>query len=368
MGQVVFAPGNPFTSLFMQDPLFHYSLFPLPTNIRLDEKRRLNRVYYPRTRKILTNNYQVMTFYDARVDYFTDRQFQDLADVFREDGMVSFTVHSLSWWIWQNSVLLDVSPINDYKFRFESTWRVSFRDRYPISQPFVELGIEKVTGWEYAILDVKQSAKIWADMVPQNTPWLVSWRPGDGNAGLQWVFGDKYDNLWWGKSGQARDRNPYVLEFATNLILYSLDRDLISDIHARREAKRMLSIFRTRELLIISMLNWAENFGANTFSISMSLSELEEKFEEAVDRYLEQDYNAATTFMDELDNTVTEISARAERMKDQALFWVYLSEWLVVTSVAMVAGFLLWTLMVKRSLYRPVGGTRISDTEHRGTP
>jgi hypothetical protein len=264
-----------------------------------------------------------------------------------------------------NSVLLDVSPIDDYKFRFESTWRVRFRDKYPISQPFVELGIEKVAGWEFAILDVKQEAKIWADMVPGNYPWLVSWRPGEGNAGLQWVFGDKFDNSWWGKAGTALNSNPYALEFATNLILYSLDRPLIADIHARREAKRMLSIFRTRELLIISMLNWAEKFGANTFQVSMSLTELEDKFEDAVDRYLEQDYAAATTFMEELDLKVSEISVWAERVKDEALFWVYIIEWLVVTSVSLIAGFSLWTLMVKRRLYRPTRGTRVSVSEHR---
>ena len=97
MGQVVFAPWNVFTSLFMQDPLFQYSLYPLPTNVRSDEKRRLDRVYYPRTRKMLADSFEVIVFYDARVDHFSSRQFEDLADVFREDGMVSFAVHSLSW-------------------------------------------------------------------------------------------------------------------------------------------------------------------------------------------------------------------------------------------------------------------------------
>ncbi len=281
--------------------------------------------------------------------------------------MVSVTVHSLSWSVWQNTVLLDVSPITDYRFRFESNWRVHFREKTPVFQPFVDLGIEKVTGWEYAMIDVRQEAKIWADIVPQNTPWLVSWRPGEGNAGMQWVFGDKFDNSWWAKTTQARGRNPYALEFATNLLLHSLDRPLIGDIHARREAKRLLSIFRTRELMVLSMLNWAERFGANTFRISRSLSELEEEFEDAVDRYLEQDYAAATSFMQELDLRVSEISARAEKLKDQALFWVYISEWLIVTSVAMVAGFSLWTLMVKRRLYRPARETRVRISEHRET-
>jgi hypothetical protein len=356
MGQFV-EYWNPFTSLFIDDPLFSYSLYPLPTWIRPDEKRRLDRVYYPRTRKALTESFQVIIFRDARIDHFSPRQYHDLEYVFREAGMASVAVHSLSWDIWYGTVLFDISPISGYRFRFNSPWRVRFRtNRDPVFLPFVELGIEKVWGAEYGIMDIKQGTIVWADMVPQNTPWLVSWRPGGGNSGMQWVFADKFDLSWWATA--PRGNNLYAPDLATNLLLYSLKRPLISDIHARREAKRMLSIFRTRELMILSMLNWAERFGANTYKASTSLSELEEQFENVVEHYLEQDYAITTSFMEELDLKVSEISELAEGLKDQALFWVYVFEWIMITSVSMIAGFILWSLMVKRRLYRPVPGTR----------
>lgn len=359
MGQVVTAPYNPFTSLFLQDPLFRYGLYPLPTNINPTEKKKLDRVYYPRTSKMLTESYDVIVFYDARVDYWTSRQFRDIDYAFREAGMVSVTVHSLSWSVWEPTILYDLSPISDYDSRYHKSWKMRFRrERPPVFLPFAEIGLEKAVGSAYAILTAKEGATIWADMLPTNTPWLVSWKPGGGNAGMQWVFGDKFDGEWWGTLSGHRDTNKYTLDFATDLLLYSLDRPLISDIHARREARQQLSTFRTRKLLVLSMMDWAERCGANTLSLSKDLIELEQEAEKAEELYLEQDYDGAISFIKEVDSRVSEISAEAKRIKDQALFWVYVSEWLSVTSVSLVTGFVLWTLMVRRRIYKPAGGTR----------
>jgi len=359
MGQVVTAPYNPFTSLFIEDPLFNYGLYPLPTNINLRDKKKLDRVYYPRTADTLAESYDVIVFYDARVDHWTSRQFRDIGEVFREAGMVSVAVHSGSWTVWEGTTLYDLSPISDYDSRYHKPWRMRFRrEREPVFLRFIDLGLEKAIGSAYAILTVKDGATIWADMVPQGTPWLVSWSPGGQNAGLQWVFGDKFDAGWWGVRPEHLGKNRYSLDFATNLLLYSLDRPLIGDIHARREARQMLSTLRTRKYLVLSMLDWAERFGARTLPISRGLLELERDAEEAVDLYLEQEYAAAISFIDELDSRVSDLGLEATRIKDQALFWVFISEWLAVTSVSLVAASVLWSLMVRRRMYRPAGGTR----------
>jgi hypothetical protein len=359
MGQVVSAPHNPFTSLFLQDPLFTYGLFPLPTNIGVTDKRKLDRVYYPRTEKVLTSTYDVIVFYDARVDYWTPRQFQDIDHAFREAGMVSVTVHSVSWSVWEPTILYDLSPISDYDSRYHMPWRMRFRrEREPVFLPFAELGLEEAAGSAYAILSVKEGATIWADMLPHNTPWLVCWKPGGGNAGMQWVFGDKFDRGWWGVVPEHLDANRYSLDFATNLLLHSLDKPLIVDVLARREARRMLSVFRSRKLLVLSMLDWAERFGANTLPLSQGLVELEEEAEGAVRLYLGQDYAGAISFIEELDSRVSSLSVEAGRIKDQALFWVFFSEWLAVTGVSLVTAFVLWSLMVKRRMFKPVEGTR----------
>jgi hypothetical protein len=360
IGDSVTAPWNPFASLFVQDPLFTYGLYPLG-HVSEDEKRKLDRVYYPRTGEMLARAYDFMVFRDARVTHFTPRQFSELEHVFREEKMGSVAVHSLSWDVaWLPTVLYDLSPISDYQFRFSVPWGVRLRrEREDVFLPFADLGIERAIGMEYGIMTVKQGATVWGDMWPQDLPWLVSWEPDGGNPGMKWVFADKFDSSWWGTAPGSRGSNPYAIDLATNLILHSLDRPLVTDVLARREARDLFSALRSRKILILSMLSWAESFGANIFSLSERLSQIEEESVDAVEDYLEQDYGSAISFLESLGPTVYDISEQARRLKDQALFWVYVSEWLAVTSAAMLSGFALWTLMIKRRMYRAVGETRL---------
>ncbi len=170
---------------------------------------------------------------------------------------------------------------------------------------------------------------------------------------------DKFDVTWWGTVPGARETNPFALDLATNLLLYSLDRDLISDIHARREARRLLSTFQSRKILILSVLDWAEKFGASILDLTDRLGELEEAAEAAVDDYLDQDYASTIQFMESMLSEATEMTAAALQRKDEALYWVYISEWLSVTSAGVLAGVMVWSLMVRRRKFREVGRTRL---------
>jgi len=356
---------NPFTALFVQDPLFTYRAYPLPPDLTDAEKRKLDRVYYPRTGKELVENYDAIIFRDARIQHFTSRQFRDLDYAFREAGTVSVTAHGPSWdHAWSISTLYDLSPVSEFRIRFYLPWRVRFRKgRDPVFTPFIELGMERVLGQAYGLMKAKQGATVWADMVPQNAPWLVSWRPGGKDAGMQWVFADKFDTSWWGLAYGARENNPYALDLATNLLLHSSGRNLISDIHARREARHLLSNFQAQKLLILSMLEWAEDFGANIFPLSERLTAIEMEEGKAVDYYLSQDYDSTISFMDSLGDKISEIGQDAVRLKDSALLWVYISEWFIVSSVLLISGVALWSLMVRRRIFRPVDVTRLFQVE-----
>jgi len=362
MGERVDPAGNAFTASFIQDPLFRYAAYPLPPDLSDAEKRKLDRVYFPRTRKILVESFDAIIIRDARIGHFTSNQFRDLDYVFREAGMASVTIHGPSWeQVWSVvTTLYELSPVDNFKIRFYEPWRVVFRrEREPVFLPFIELGMEKVVGEAYGTMEAKQGATVWADMQPQDVPWLVSWRPGGTEAGLQWVFADKFDAAWWGLGYGTRDTNPYSIDLATNLLLYSLGKPLISDIHARRKARSLLYGFKAQKILILSLMDWAEDFGANTRSLSSQLAILESEAEGAAGSYLVQDYATAIGLMESHLARMGEISREAVRLKDQAMFWVYLSEWLATTSVAIASGTVLWSLMMRRSLYRAVEATRI---------
>ncbi len=359
IGHFTYVWYNPFRILFLRDPMFDYSLYPLPPDLSDNDKRKLDRVYYPRTREMLLNSYDLFVFHDARIEHFIPRQIHDLDYAFREAGVSAMNGLCLAWdSAWLPTILSDLVPISQNEnFRYAS-YTVDFvRDRDPVFLPFLGYDIEKVVGSQLTEMTPRQGAVVWGHMRPQGFPWLVSWRPGGNQAGMQWVIAHIFDS-WWDEN-----LNPYVPDMATNLIFYSMGRDLIADIQGRREARRLFSTFQAKKSLILSLMEWADRLGANTLSLSDRLQEIEVEMEGAMDSYIEQDYAATISFLNGLSSRIGDISDEAVRLKDEAMLWVYVSEWLVVTSTAVVAGTIVWSLMIRRRLYRSVEATRFGGTD-----
>ncbi|MBU7004733.1 MAG: hypothetical protein HXS50_04150, partial [Theionarchaea archaeon] len=253
---------------------------------------------------------------------------------------------------------------------------VSFdRNREPVFLSFLEFGVEDVVGSAVAEMDVKQGAKVWGVMrsvsggrlkgwiygyMGEDPPWLVSWKPGGGNPGEQWVLAQL--NHWPGTGGDwlSDENNPNALDIAANMIFYSLDMPLISDIMTRREARRLFTNLQSQKSVILSMMEWAETFGADIAPISKRLMDLEREMEGAIDDYIDQDYPAAIVFLQSVSTRVAGMSDDTVRLKDRALFWVYVIEWSVTTATILIFGMLTWTLMVRRWLYRQVSQTRLT--------
>jgi len=356
IGHSMYVWSNPFRILFLRDPAFDHSLYPLPPDLCDDDKRKLDRVYYPRTRELLVNGYDLMVFHSARIQHFVPRQIHDLDHAFREEGMVAMNGLSLAWdTAWVPTILSDLLPISEHEgFHFQGYTVDLVRERDPVLTPFLDYGVEKVVGTQITTMVVRQGAVVWGYMRPQNLPWLVSWRPGGTRAGMQWVVAHIFDS-WW-----SEEYNPYGLDVATNMIFYSLDMPLVSDIPARREARRLFTIYQGQKSLVLSMMEWADNLGVNTVPLSDRLFEIEVEMEESMDSYLEQDYPSTISFLNSLSPRVVEIAEEAVRLKDEAMLWIYVSEWLVVSSAGIISGFVLWTLMIRRRMFREVKATRFA--------
>lgn len=346
---------NPFWILSIDDPLLIFDAYPLPSDLSTKDKRKLDRVYYPRTREALLD-YDLMVFHGARIEHLISRQVHDLDYAFREAEMAAFCGLTGLGLGWVGPILLEVIPIIEREVSpYYRSYRPEFRrNQDPVFTPFLKYGIENVFGNIYTEMYVKQGATVWADIVPYDLPWLVSWRPGGGNPGVLWTVAHIFDG-WWDEKN-----NPYSLDVATNMIFYSLDMELISDIPARREARRMFRNVRVQMSLILSVMNWADSFGANTVSLSDRLIGLEKEAEKAADDYIAQDYEPAISFLESLSEEVKLTTKEAVRLKDEALLWVYLVEWLAVSGTGTGCGFILWTLMVRRRSFKEVETTRLT--------
>jgi hypothetical protein len=141
-------------------------------------------------------------------------------------------------------------------------------------------------------------------------------------------------------------------------VWFSTGRDLPTDPLRLHEFRTGLYNFRIRESILISLLEFAERFGANPLPLNADLDGVNSLMREGEELYLDWDFDAAIERAAQAADSLKELESEALELKDRALLWIYLLEWFVVAGISMLAGTLLWSIMVRRRLYREVGTTR----------
>jgi hypothetical protein len=101
-----------------------------------------------------------------------------------------------------------------------------------------------------------------------------------------------------------------------------------------------------------------EKFGASTAQFSVNLADIDLHWASASDHYLDGDYDAALSELDEGKTRAQSLREEVLGAKDRVLFWVYMIEYLVITGTSVASGSILWTLMVRQRLYRSARTTR----------
>ena len=79
----------------------------------------------------------------------------------------------------------------------------------------------------------------------------------------------------------------------------------------------------------------------------------------AMGLYVNQEYDATISFMESMSTDIIGITEEAVRLKNEAMTWVYIIEYLVVTSTTLLSGYIVWSLMVQRRRYRSVDTTKL---------
>ena len=104
-------------------------------------------------------------------------------------------------------------------------------------------------------------------------------------------------------------------------------------------------------------MEFIEKFGANSVDFYEELEEINLVEKEAEEYYRKGDYDRVAEIFDEIEQAWNGLNRRAVEAKESALLWVYLVEWLAVTGVALVSGVFLWSVMMRRRLYREIRTT-----------
>jgi uncharacterized membrane protein len=192
-------------------------------------------------------------------------------------------------------------------------------------------------------------------IVPSGRPVVVHGRMGEGASlahAPDW-------NPRWGEA--IMDDWEYYGDYLVNMAYLVVGVPVPQDIQLAHLVRSKLAIYFLEKRVALSLMDFAEIFGGNVVSLGERLNEMDRIKAEADELYLDQEYDAVLLKMEDLSAQLDRLSEDAVRIKDQALFWVYLVEWLAVTATLLVCGSVVWTLMVKRKAYREVGTSRLRD-------
>lgn len=151
----------------------------------------------------------------------------------------------------------------------------------------------------------------------------------------------------------------YFVDFVLNHVYFVADVPVPEDPELAHTIRALLGNYIEQKSLTVSFIDFIAKFGANTVQLEKRLGKLEEEKKQAESLYLESDYEGARQAIAVVMEQFVEIEEESVRIRRRALMWIYITEWIAVTGTSMLCGFILWTLMVRKRLYREVKTTKL---------
>jgi hypothetical protein len=212
----------------------------------------------------------------------------------------------------------------------------------------------------YVIGDFSQS---WGGSLPDARVKGRGWMPHS----MYWEYGNAttwtHHDMLGGDAYWQPTRNPYSMDMVLAEMMFATGRELPKDVVLVHQLRGRFANYIATRGFIYSLLDFIDKFGASGTPIITKAQAISGDAEEGERQYLAQEYEDSFASMDEAISQMEALRSEAMRLKDRALVWVYVTEWLAVSSVSLLAGFAIWTLMVQRRLYREVAVTRLVQSE-----
>jgi len=331
-----------------------------------EDIRRAIRIYMPRTYASLVKDYQVMIISDSNVGSFTTEHLKWFKRAVVEEGAGLVMIGGYETFggnagnpDWGQTPVGDVLPVDTVPGEYESG-KVTIGDTNNVfmrSLPW-RPDLDFLRRYECNVVYRREGAEVLAvDTIESglarghDNPFFSTWKyqggrvfamTGDWTPGGGWVF------LHW----------EYLPDFATNLMLYCANRPIPEDLNLVHTVRTRIATLSYRRIIISSLIDFVDRFGANPKRILLALEKVDQARADAASLYIAQEFEGALEATKKASDLMDEAELVSEKVKKEALLWVYLSEWLTVTATALLCGIVVWTLMVRRRLYREVKTTQ----------
>jgi uncharacterized membrane protein len=317
--------------------------------------KKFVRLYMPRTFEALLDNFDMIIISDANSALMENHHLEWMKDSVMDNGfgivmvggLESFggpraqpwtaldeifpVVMTSSIWSYRD---LKVKPAMDHPFTRSLPWATI---------PYFH-GANMVWLKEGAILLLRADETD----IPPLSYWDIEQGRGVAHA-MDWTPGGGTDVMLW----------EYYPDYVANIGYLATKNEIPQDAQLLHHLRTSFWSTRSRLTSVIDTMNFVEKFGASTQKIGTRLGEVRIMIRDAERLYVEHEYDASTQRIKEIDDLIIELQGQAMKLKDRALLWIYMIEWAATTGTALVAGFFLWTLMIRRRLYREVRTTRL---------
>ncbi len=321
--------------------------------------RRSMRVYMPRTLADLNASYDIVILSDANVRSFETKHLGWFTRSVKDfgfglamiGGFESFGGHGYS--SWGDTTVGDILPVDcPLAYNAEGQIEIIVPANPVVSNlPWETIGPSNYFGGNVVI--PKTGAELVANMRRGTTtyPLLVWWDVERGRS-----FAMAAD--WTPAAGTAFMKWAYYGDFCVNVVLFTAGQDVPEDVEIVHMVRGTLRQCMDASNYLYSMMDFAEKFGANTRNPEQTASHASELLEEARRRYLDHGFEDAHSTALEALQVLERGLEEALASRDRALTWIYIIEYLVVTATCMISGTILYTLMIRRRLYREIEVTR----------
>jgi hypothetical protein len=355
--------GNAPGPVFVQDSKINWVPVPAHAWSMGAEAFRALRLYLPRTKERFITGYDVVLI-DGMEALHLRQDFQTwVVDGFKTEG-INFVMADdsssfgtsgshTSWYEVPIGEILPVEdePVGPYWDDFHVV-PVDPEHEFTRNVPWDEVWMEAANRpW------TRQGATVVTKMSDEpplrvGNVQMVYWDSSTGGGrSVAWIHHWVGNPVFW--------RWRYHPDVVAHVIYYTARVPIPEDLVLIHRIREMLGDFYYDRVYAISTMDFADRFGANIRPMEIRLEELTEMKGAADRHFIDQEYEEAAAALDTSLIELEQVVREAIDAKDRALVWIFVIEWLTVTGTSMVAGTLLWMLMVKRTLYRKVGETKL---------
>ncbi len=328
---------------------------------------RKMRIFMPRSYRDLLSKYDFMIISDAIVNNFRPEYIHWFRDSVIEDGLGLIMIgghYSFGSRFgespWGDTVLQDAMCV----LMPTEGWApgshagvlkiVAPQNVFARSLPFDDIGPFGVFYFCNIVIP-KEGSELIANYLRsgQTYPLLVYGDMGKGSSIAMTVD-------WTPDGGRDFIRWPYYADFALNIALYGTGNKIPQDLELAHRARLLIGDYHSQVETLQSVMDFVARFGVNLASAERLLAETDAQAKAGRQAYIDADLQTAVEHLDSAMEELAKAADRIWKLRYEALAWVYVTEWLVVSASGMICGFIVWTLMIRRRLYREMETTRLS--------